>query len=91
MAVEAPGTAPSLDVVALGWALSVALFVLFVISLILALVFPDLGASRAWVGMFTTAPLDSFRVWIDGIIFSGLFGWIAAAVLATVYNRLIAR
>jgi hypothetical protein len=80
-----------LNVVALGWALSLALVALFVVSLVVALLFPDLGASHAWVGLFSAAPLDSFRVWIEGIIFSVVFGWITAGVFGTVYNRLIER
>lgn len=76
---------------ALGWALSAALVVLFVICLVVALLFPDLRASHAWVGLFSAAPLDSVRVWIDGIVFSIAFGWVTAAVLGAVYNRLIAR
>ena len=80
-----------LNIVALGWALSVALVVLFVVSLIVALLFPDLRVSHAWVGLFSAAPLDSSRVWIEGIIFSVVFGWITAGVFGTVYNRLIAR
>jgi hypothetical protein len=35
--------------------------------------------------------MNSVRVWIDGIVFSVVFGWITAVVLGTVYNRLIAR
>jgi hypothetical protein len=82
---------PRFDIAALGWALSVALVVLFVICLIVALLFPDLRASHAWVGLFSAAPLDSSRVWIEGIIFSVVFGWITAGVFGAVYNRLIAR
>ncbi|KAB2939540.1 MAG: hypothetical protein K8F92_00370 [Hyphomicrobium sp.] len=79
------------NISALGWALSAALVVLFVICLVVALLFPDLRASHAWVGLFSAAPLDSVRVWIDGIVFSIAFGWVTAAVLGAVYNRLIAR
>jgi len=80
-----------LNVVALGWALSLALVALFLVSLVVALLFPGLGASHAWVGLFSAAPLDSSRVWIEGIIFSVVFGWITAGVSGTVYNRLIER
>lgn len=79
------------NIVALGWALSAALVVLFVICLVVGLLLPDLPASHAWVGLFSAAPLDSFRVWVDGILFSIVFGWVTAAVLGAVYNRLIAR
>jgi hypothetical protein len=35
--------------------------------------------------------MTSVRVWIDGIVFSIVFGWIAAIVLGVVYNQLIRR
>ena len=90
MATDTNGSAP-FNIVALGWALSAALVVLFVLCLIVALLFPDLPATHAWVGLFSAAPLDSARVWIDGVVASVVFGWIAAAMLGAVYNRLIGR
>ena len=36
-------------------------------------------------------PMNSVRVWIDGIVFSIVFGWVTAVALAFVYNRLIRR
>lgn len=79
------------NIVALGWALSAMLIVLLVICLAVALAFPGLSATHAWVALFSPAPLTSVRVWIDGIVFSIAFGWVSAAVLGLVYNRLIAR
>ena len=79
------------NITALGWALSAMLIVLFVICLAVALAFPGLSATHAWVGLFSPAPMTSSRVWIDGVIFSIAFGWVSAAVLGIVYNRLIAR
>ena len=35
--------------------------------------------------------MTSVRVWIDGIVFSTVFGWVAAIVLGLVYNHLIRR
>ena len=90
MATESAGSAP-FNIVALGWALSAALVVLFVICLVVAVLLPDLPATHAWVGLFSAAPMTSLRVWVDGILFSVVFGWITAAVLGVVYNRLIAR
>jgi hypothetical protein len=80
-----------LNVVALGWGLSAALVALFVICLAVALVWPDWQASHGWIGLFSAAPMTSIRVWIDGIVFSVVFGWIAAVVLGLVYNTLIGR
>jgi len=73
------------SVTALGCALSTALIVLF------ALVFPNLPATHAWVGLFSAAPLNSARVWFDGVLFSIVFGWVAAIVFGVVYNRVISR
>jgi hypothetical protein len=76
------------NIVALGWGLSAALVVLFVICLAVALVFPDWQASHGWIGLFSVAPMTSIRVWIDGIVFSIVFGWVSAVVLGLVYNQL---
>ncbi len=80
----------SLHVPALGWAFSAALVVLFVLCLVAALFLP-IRAAHGWVGLFSTAPLDSARVWIEGIVYSIAAGWIAAVVVGTVYNRFAAR
>jgi hypothetical protein len=80
-----------LNIVALGWALSAALVALFVICLVVALVLPDWPASHGWIGLFSVAPMTSVRVWIDGIVFSIVFGWASAIVFGLVYNRLIQR
>ena len=56
-----------------------------------ALAFPEWPASHAWIGLFSVAPVNSMRVWIDGLVFSMVFGWLIAIVLALTYNRLIHR
>jgi phosphotransferase system glucose/maltose/N-acetylglucosamine-specific IIC component len=88
----------SLNIVALGWAISAALIVLFVICLVISFIFPDLPASQgwsAWIALFSVTPTEhpflSVRVWIDGIGFSLVFGWATAVVLGLIYNRLISR
>ncbi len=78
------------NIVALGCGLSATLAVLFAVCLVVALALPNWPASHAWVGLFSVAPLTSFRVWVDGIVFSVVFGWVAAIVLGTVYNRIAA-
>jgi hypothetical protein len=87
-----------LNIVALGCGISAALIVLFVICLLASFVFPDLPASQgwaAWIALFSVTPTEhpflSARVWFDGIAFSLVFGWVTAAVLGLVYNRLISR
>ncbi len=61
-------TAASLNVVALGWALSAALVVLFVTCLVIALALPGWGASHNWISLFSTAPLTSQSLAADGLI-----------------------
>ena len=80
-----------LDVIAPGWGLSAALVVLFVICLAVAVVLPGWRAAHGWIGLFSVAPMTSVRVWIDGIVFSIVFGWVTGVVLGLVYNRLIRR
>jgi hypothetical protein len=80
-----------LNIVALGWGLSAALVILFVICLAVALLVPGWQASHGWIGLFSLAPMTSVRVWIDGIVFSIVFGWVSAVVLGLVYNHLIRR
>src|SRR6266571_191587 len=97
MNTQTVGNAP-LNVVALGWAISAALIILFVICLVISFVFPDLPASQgwsAWIALFSVTPTEhpllSPRVWIDGILFRLVFGWVTAAILGLVYNRLVSR
>ena len=35
--------------------------------------------------------MTSVRVWIDGIVFSIVFGWVTGVVFGLVYNLLIRR
>ena len=78
------------NIVGLGWAFSAALVVLFVLCLLASLFIP-MRAAHGWVGLFSTAPMDSGRVWIEGVAYSFIAGWIAALVVGLVYNRFAAR
>lgn len=79
-----------LNINGLGWAFSAALVVLFVLCLLTALFVP-LRAAHGWVALFSAAPVDSGRIWIEGIVYSAIAGWIAALVVGLVYNRFAAR
>ncbi len=79
-----------LNIIALGWASSAALVVLFIICLAVALLFP-LYPAHGWVGLFSAAPTTSARVWIEGIVYSAAAGWVGAVVFGTVYNRFVSR
>jgi hypothetical protein len=83
MNTQTPADSP-VNIIALGWGLAAALVALFVVCLVVALALPDWRASHGWIGLFSVAPMTSVRVWIDGIIFSIVFGWIGAVVLGLV-------
>ena len=71
--------------------LSVALIVLFAVCALAQLIAPGLQATHAWVGLFTTAPVLSLRAWIEGLVFSVVFGAIAGSIFALAYNAVIGR
>ena len=80
-----------LDLVAFGWALSGTLVLLFVLCEGVAMILPGWPLSHNWLGLFSTADVGSLRNLFDGVIASALGGWFTAAVLVTIYNRLITR
>jgi hypothetical protein len=84
------GAYHSISVTGLGWAFSVALIVLFVLCLLTALFVP-IRAAHGWVALFSTAPIDSTRVWVEGIAYSAVAGWITALIVGLVYNRVATR
>src|ERR1700674_5331892 len=97
MNTQTTANAP-VKIVALGWAFSAALGILFVICMVSSYLYPEMPASKgwaAWMALFSVTPIDhpisSARVWIDGIASSLVFGWVTAVVLGLVYNRLLSR
>jgi uncharacterized membrane protein YeaQ/YmgE (transglycosylase-associated protein family) len=80
-----------LNLMAFGWALSGALVVLLVLCEAAAMILPGWQLAHNWLTLFSTAEVGSLRNLIDGIISSAAFGWITAAVLVTIYNRLVRR
>jgi hypothetical protein len=79
-----------LSISGLGWGFSAALVVLFVLCLLSALFLP-MRIAHGWVALFSDAPLRSTRVWIDGLVWSIVAGWLIALVFGTVYNWIVAR
>lgn len=79
-----------LSISGLGWGLSAALVVLFVLCMLSALFLP-MRAAHGWVALLSAAPLDSTRVWVEGLLWSIVVGWLLALVFGTVYNWIIAR
>ena len=80
-----------LDLMAFGWALSGALVVLLVLCEVAAMLLPSWPLAHNWLGLFSTAEVGSLPNLFPGVITSAIFGWITAAVLVTIYNRLITR
>lgn len=81
-------TDSKLDMMAFGWGLSGALVVLLVICEAAAMILPGWQLAHGWLALFSTAEVGSLRNFIDGVVFSIIFGWITAAVLVSIYNRL---
>jgi hypothetical protein len=79
-----------LSIHALGWSFSATLVVLFTLCALTALFVP-LRLAHGWVNLWSDAPIDSSRVWIDGLIWSVVAGWLIALIFGTVYNVIVAR
>jgi hypothetical protein len=80
-----------INIVALGWALSAALVVLYVICALAGMIFPEALLTHGWLSLFSTAPLGTLKSFVDGIVGSIGFAWVTAFVLGLVYNRLASR
>jgi hypothetical protein len=71
--------------------LAVSLVVLFVLCAIVQAVAPGWPATHAWIGLFTAEPTLSLRAWVDGILWSAIFGAVAGTVFAAIYNAALSR
>lgn len=88
--LDRPGGEGPVDLVALGGGLTVTLLVIFLLCAGAALLVPGANFSHNWIGLFSTAPVGSLRSFIEGIIWSTVFAWVAAIIFAPVYNRIVA-
>jgi hypothetical protein len=79
-----------LSISGLGFGFSAALAVLFTLCMLAAWFLP-IRAAHGYVALFSDAPLHSSRLWIDGLIWSIVAGWLIALVFGTVYNWIVAR
>jgi hypothetical protein len=79
-----------LSISGLGWGFSAALVVLFVLCLLAALFLP-MRVAHGWVALFSDAPVGSARLWVEGLIWSVVAGWLIALVFGTVYNWIVMR
>lgn len=71
--------------------LATALIILFVICALAQVLFPGVQVAHSWIALFTVAPLDTARAWIEGILASIFFGWVAASVFVLTYNAVSGR
>ena len=78
-----------LNLVAFGWALSGTLVILFVICEVAAVILPGWQLTHNWLMLFSGAEVGTLRNLIEGIAASIVFGWITAAFLVAIYNRLL--
>ncbi len=81
---------PRLSLPGLGWGFSAALVVLFVLCMLAALFLP-MRAAHGYVMLLSAAPLGSPNMWMEGLIWSIVAGWLIALVFGTVYNWIVAR
>jgi hypothetical protein len=79
-----------LSISGLGWGFSAVLVVLFVLCMLAALFLP-MRPAHGGVALFSDAPLGSARLWVEGLIWSVVAGWLIALVFGTVYNWIVAR
>ena len=79
-----------LSIHGLGWGLSATLVALFALCVLAALLL-QLHPARGWVSIWSDAPIDSSRVWIDGLIWSVVVGWLVAVIFGTIYNIIVGR
>jgi hypothetical protein len=71
------------------WGLSAGLVVLYVLCWLAVLVAPQLAHGR--LGLFSTEPAGSWSGLLIGIVVSIVMGWVAGAVLVSVYNAALRR
>lgn len=67
-------------------ALAGSLVVAFVLCAIAQLIVPGAQFSHAWLTLFTSAPVGTFRAWAEGIISSVVVGAVLGHVFAYLYN-----
>jgi phosphate/sulfate permease len=48
-------------------------------------------AAHGYVALFSAAPLGSPHMWVEGLIWSIVAGWLIAPVLGTVYYWIVVR
>ena len=76
------------DVMSLGWALTVTFVVLYLLCWLAAVVVPNLPLAHGWLLIFSVAEPGSGKSLIEGVIGSVVFAWISALLFGLTYNAL---
>ncbi len=79
-----------LSIHGLGWGFSAALVVLFMFCVLIALLAP-VRLAHGWINLLSDVPIDSSRVWAEGLIWSVIIGWLIAVVFGSIYNLIVGR
>jgi hypothetical protein len=80
-----------LSTVAVSAGLAATLILLFVLCGVVEMFVSGLQVSHAWIAIFTAAPVNSVRAWVEGLLASLVFGWIAGTIFALTYNAVTGR
>ena len=75
-------------IVALGWALTATVVLLYMLCWLAAVLFPNASLTHAWLGLYSTAPVGSARGLVEGILWNVVFAWISAMTFGVTYNSL---
>jgi hypothetical protein len=75
-----------MNVVGLSFGMVATLAGLFVICWAAAVLFPAYQLAHGWISLFSTAPVDSTKALLDGVMASAGFGLVSALIFAPVYN-----
>jgi hypothetical protein len=76
------------QIMPLGWGLTVTFVVLFVLCFLAALLFPNASLAHSWLGLFSTRETGSAGQLVEGVVWNVVFAWIAAVIFGPVYNWL---
>jgi hypothetical protein len=57
----------------------------------LAALFVPVRLAHGYVTLFSDAPINSTRMWAEGLVWSVVIGWLIALVFGTIYNWIVAR
>ncbi|MBL8906442.1 MAG: hypothetical protein JNM20_07185 [Rhizobiales bacterium] len=78
-----------LDFKSFGAGLSATLAALVIVCAAAAALFPGWQVAHNWLSLFSPSVPGSLRNFIEGLAYSVIFGWMAAAIFVSAYNLTI--